>query len=821
VNYNLLLDTPLIYQYKGVMKFIRPFVWLWIITLLTACGLPALPTIPPGWTLTPSISPTAPPSPTPTITPTPVPVVRVEAGDLALFNGDYPTALVHFQTAFRDSSDPIVRASAKWGEARTLYEDGRFPETLSALQTLIMEYPDSSHIPQAQFLQGQTQYQLQQYEQAAISWHTYLTLQPGVLDSYTQELRGDALYEAGIYADALTAYTAAIQAPRLEDTALLEIKAADTRRQLKDYDAALAMYDGLLSRPVNDYIKAQAVYEAGLVYQDQGRMDEAFEKYRFGVDNYPLSNYSYLGLVQLVEAGAAVDDLNRGLVDYFAGQYEGALAAFDRYLAANPINDGTAHFYRALTLRALDNPDAAVLAFTTFIENYSPHPRWVEAWSEKADTEWLYRGLSTNAEQTLLDFVKVMPNTTAAPDYLFKAARILESDDHLEEAEQIWERVANEYPDYDQTPTAIFEAGILHYRLQDYSGALAEFNRSLAISVQPEDQARAYLWIGKAQQKLSNASDVMTAWQQGQITDPGGYYSERTRDLLMEREPFTPPTSENLNFDMKSERADADAWVRLTFNLPVDTDLSGPGALADDPRFIRGKELWQLGLYEKARAEFENLRDSISSNAVDTYRLANYLLDLGLYRSAIYATRQTLTLAGLEDQPASLMAPPYFSHMRYGLYYSDLVIPDAQVEGLDPLLLFSLVRQESLFEGFIKSQAGARGLMQIMPGTGTDLSGQLGWPPEYDEADLYRPDVSIRLGAHYLASNRRAMEGDLYAALAAYNAGPGFAVTWKGITGNDPDLFLEVIRAQETRDYIRSVYENYLVYTRLYSQTPP
>jgi soluble lytic murein transglycosylase len=83
--------------------------------------------------------------------------------------------------------------------------------------------------------------------------------------------------------------------------------------------------------------------------------------------------------------------------------------------------------------------------------------------------------------------------------------------------------------------------------------------------------------------------------------------------------------------------------------------------------------------------------------------------------------------------------------------------------------------------------------------------------------DLYRPNVSVRLGAEYMASNRRQFGGDIYATLAAYNAGPGSASAWLELAPDDPDLFLEVVRFQETRDYIRFIYEIYAIYRTLYS----
>lgn len=259
--------------------------------------------------------------------------------------------------------------------------------------------------------------------------------------------------------------------------------------------------------------------------------------------------------------------------------------------------------------------------------------------------------------------------------------------------------------------------------------------------------------------------------------------------------------------------------MRLTFELPAGTEFSGPGALAQDARFIRGAELWELGMYDEARREFEALRESVQLNPEDSFRLANHLLDIGLYRPAIFAARQVLTLAGLESQSASLTAPAYFNHVRYGLYYRELILPEEERYGLDPLFMFSVIRQESLFEGFVRSTAGARGLMQIIPSTGEQIAGELNWPPLYTEDDLYRPNVSIRFGTYYLDKNRDLLRGSIYGSLAAYNAGPGNALIWKELAGDDPDLLLEIIRFQETRDYIRYIYEIYSAYRNIYSRS--
>ncbi len=774
-------------------------------------------------------------------TPTPVPIVRVSAGDKSLFNGDVDAAMQQYREAAQETSDPAIRVAALWGLARSQYADDRYNDANATLDQLIADYPKSPFAAPASFLKGESLSATQHYAAAAAAYQIYLTGRPGVLDSYVNELRGDALTQAGQYSDALTAYTAAKSAPHLDDSNSLDIKIAETHASLGEYETAISMYDTIATNTTNDYTRARMDFLAGEAYVKEGKNSLGYDRFKHAVENYPLSNYAYQALVQLVAANVSVNDLDRGLTDYFAGQYDVALAALERYIAANPGEDGTAHYYRAYTLEDLQQYGKAVDAFSFFIQNYQSNPKWVDAWEEKAFLQWYRLNQYPQAAQTLLDYVQAQPTSSQAPDELMSAARIYERDGRFDDAAKTWERVSTEYPGDSQAPTAVFFAGIMQYRQSDYQGALPLFERSLVLSTLPEDQARAYLWIGKTHDKLGDKTNSQNAWQQGQIADPGGYYSQRCSDLLMGVPPFNPPATTDLKQDLVAERKAADSWVRLTFKLPANTDLSGLGTLAGDPRLIRGRELWSLGLYDDARLEFEDLRCELATLsgldcttlskpentpalseqtaaqlAVMTYTFANFLLDIGMYRSGIYAARQVLSLAGLNTQAQTMLAPPYFNHVRYGLYYNDLILPAAQQNGFDPLFLFSVVRQESLFEGFVNSTAGARGLMQIVPSTGAGINAALGWPINYNDSQLYRPNISIAFGTYYLASSRKSVGGDLYSALAAYNAGLGNALDWQKLSQGDPDLFLESVRYEESRQYIRSIYEMYIIYRRLY-----
>jgi soluble lytic murein transglycosylase len=129
--------------------------------------------------------------------------------------------------------------------------------------------------------------------------------------------------------------------------------------------------------------------------------------------------------------------------------------------------------------------------------------------------------------------------------------------------------------------------------------------------------------------------------------------------------------------------------------------------------------------------------------------------------------------------------------------------------------VYSVIWQESVFEGFATSSASAQGLMQIWPPTGEDIASKLPWP-NYTPADLQRPLVSVTFGTWLLNDEMSRFNRDPYATLAAYNAGTGRAGDWQALAAGDPDLYVELVSIKETRDYIRQIYTHYTEYRALY-----
>ena len=144
-------------------------------------------------------------------------------------------------------------------------------------------------------------------------------------------------------------------------------------------------------------------------------------------------------------------------------------------------------------------------------------------------------------------------------------------------------------------------------------------------------------------------------------------------------------------------------------------------------------------------------------------------------------------------------------------------VPTNMVAEVDPAAIFAVARQESRFRSDAVSSAGARGLMQLMPGTARETAEKVGL--EYSKSRLTEdPSYNALLGSTYLANQLATFDGSLLLAAAAYNAGPGNARKWLRQFGDprspevDPVVWVELIPFQETRKYVQRVLGNYLVY---------
>ncbi|MDW8328342.1 MAG: transglycosylase SLT domain-containing protein, partial [Anaerolineales bacterium] len=108
----------------------------------------------------------------------------------------------------------------------------------------------------------------------------------------------------------------------------------------------------------------------------------------------------------------------------------------------------------------------------------------------------------------------------------------------------------------------------------------------------------------------------------------------------------------------------------------------------------------------------------------------------------------------------------------------------------------------------------------IIPATADDIAAKLNLP-NFRQEDLFRPVLSIPMGAFYLDYVGRATGGEAEVQLAGYYAGPGNAQAWLNLAGDDPDLFVEVIRLPDAKGYVQTTFEYFEMYGTLYGLTVP
>ncbi|HEV8146671.1 MAG TPA: transglycosylase SLT domain-containing protein [Bryobacteraceae bacterium] len=161
-------------------------------------------------------------------------------------------------------------------------------------------------------------------------------------------------------------------------------------------------------------------------------------------------------------------------------------------------------------------------------------------------------------------------------------------------------------------------------------------------------------------------------------------------------------------------------------------------------------------------------------------------------------------------------APTDFWRLAFPLPFRSDLERFSKQNGLDPFLMAALIRQESEFDAKVISRANARGLTQILPSTGKELSRRLKVAP-YTTAALFKPATNLQLGTFYLKTMIDHLGGNVEAALAAYNAGLSRANAWLSWGDfKEPAEFIETVPFTETRGYIQTVLRNADVYRRLY-----
>lgn len=304
----------------------------------------------------------------------------------------------------------------------------------------------------------------------------------------------------------------------------------------------------------------------------------------------------------------------------------------------------------------------------------------------------------------------------------------------------------------------------------------------------------AGFWIGKWAQRIGNQADAKKAFEYTIARYPESYFAWRSAVFLgWPVGDFTTVRTLSPKVVQQSQRPELTAGSETL------------------------KELYQLGqnraAWKQWQVEFKNvMKPSVPEQFTDGLMRIGVGDNLdGLWM--ISSLRQREEPAEKTEYLSIRQQPTYWQSL-YPFPYLETIVKWSGERRLNPVLVTALIRQESRFMPSIKSVVGATGLMQVMPDTGDWIAKQI----QLKNYSLENVDDNIKLGTWYLDHTHDEYKNNSMLAVASYNAGPGAVGDWLQRFGfNDPDAFVDQIPYDETKGYVKSVFENYWNYLRIYN----
>ncbi|MES2157088.1 MAG: lytic transglycosylase domain-containing protein [Pseudomonadota bacterium] len=345
-------------------------------------------------------------------------------------------------------------------------------------------------------------------------------------------------------------------------------------------------------------------------------------------------------------------------------------------------------------------------------------------------------------------------------------------DDAYAPGTDISDRPIGERDDY--TSLAWLAGSTAFYNLNRPADAVVMFRRYADAAKSPQTKSKGYYWAGRAALVGGDPATANSYFAQAGVF-PDQFYGQ----LALERlgRPIPPPA---------------------TVDRPVPISVAERAAFEQRSVVRAVKALGQMGYWEDQSKFARAIANNADSDA-DHFLAAQLAQSIGRPDMGVMVGRRAVS-SGLTG---------------YGTSAFPRVPVPAQAQ-YSWTMIHAIARQESQFDRQIVSHAGARGLMQLMPGTAREQAGKMGMG--YAPASLNDPSYNIMLGSGYFQRMLDYYGGAYPLAVAAYNAGPGNVNKWIRANG-DPRLpgadmlrWIEQIPIFETRNYVQRVLENAVVY---------
>lgn len=364
----------------------------------------------------------------------------------------------------------------------------------------------------------------------------------------------------------------------------------------------------------------------------------------------------------------------------------------------------------------------------------------------------------------------------------YALGRISDAEDRRSDAIRFYAKAAELAPRGVAKAESQWRQGWVSYRAKDFATAERAFAKMAASAPRGSDtdgRADALYWQGRSLERLGRKDEARECYLAVLSEFPLGYYAAAAERRLGRRGGSTDVSE-----------------------LAAPKTLPPAAAIA----IRRARTLREAGLTTLAARDLTERLESFDAATRRTVLPA--LPSSGAYDAAFRIAIEMSDKGELSREEART----YF----YPRAHAEIVEREARAAGIQPLLVYALMRQESAFNSTAVSSAKALGLMQLLESTAKRVAASSGLPQPSAE-DLFDPAVNIRLGVRYLAQLSKQFGGNTALMAAAYNAGETAAERWKGLAASwDEDEMIEQISYRETRGYVKSILRNMRNYRSIY-----
>ncbi len=399
------------------------------------------------------------------------------------------------------------------------------------------------------------------------------------------------------------------------------------------------------------------------------------------------------------------------------------------------------------------------------------------------------------------------PRSLEARSRLFMCFVLRNSGAYASAKYGVYYAFAREYPDHPEARKLAYQVGKYYDNEHEWRAASEAYLHSLNCSGSYAGDERCHWRGGFCAYMDDNYALADSLWSAGCALWGSGFWYDEMKFWRARLASESGDTE--LAQELLTELADERRWefygilASQRLGLLHSVDLRIP--IIDPLEYPAAANTISLVEQGYGTQALEMLRDSISPS-----KAAPVLALMGRYGDCISRLREMdsdLRNSNSGILPDSLL-----------VYYFPAPVLDIAEAASDSLeisfcMLNGIMRNESWFNRNVISTAGARGIIQLMPGTAYDIARW--WNlPQLTLDELHDPSLSIPYAALYINRQLRQYDGDESLYLAAYNAGPGNSDRWIDMHGwnpDDPELWIEQVTYRETRMYVKKVLRNYWI----------